>query len=135
MTNQDIVNRFFECYMNRDMDGVKQVMDEQVQWFFLGQHKLAGIKKGITQVIDFFDRMGSIMQKSKPDIEKLIVAEKDNYLIECQHIRTNREDGINIDHHVTVLWTFKDGKIISGRHFFADPESVDIYFNVVASIE
>ena len=75
--------------------------------------------------------MGSIMSKSKPAIEILIVAEKENYFIESQHIKKNREDGINIDHHVSVLWTMKNGKIICGRHFFADPEAVDNYFNAV----
>jgi len=96
-----------------------------------GRHKHAGVKKGIDEVIKFFDTMGGIMSKSRPTIEKLIVAEKDNYLIECQHIKTNREDGINIDHYASVLWTIENGRIIMGRHFFADPESVDWYFNTV----
>lgn len=131
MTNQDIVNKFFDCYMQRDLDGVKNVMAADVVWYFMGRHKLAGTKKGIDEVIKFFDTMGGIMAKSRPTIEKLIVAEKENYLIECQHIRTNREDGINIEHYVSVLWTIENGKIVSGRHFFADPESVDGYFNAV----
>ena len=131
MTNQDIVNKFFDSYMKRDLDAVKNVMAPNVVWYFMGRHKLAGTKIGIDEVIKFFDTMGGIMAKSKPAIEKLIVAEKGNYLIECQHISTNREDGINIEHHVSVLWTIENGKIVSGRHFFADPESVDRYFNAV----
>ena len=106
-------------------------MAPNVVWYFMGRHKLAGTKNGIDEVIKFFDTMGGIMAKSKPAIEKLIVAEKGNYLIECQHISTNREDGINIEHHVSVLWTIENGKILSGRHFFSDPESVDRYFNAV----
>jgi ketosteroid isomerase-like protein len=132
MTNQEIINKFFDCYSKRDINGIKEVMAENVVWYFLGEHKLAGIKNGITELINFFDTMGGIMSKSKPSIEKLIVADKDNYVIECQHIKTNREDGINIDHHVSVLWTFEKGKIISGRHFFADPTAVNNYFNAVA---
>jgi|KBSSwiStaDraftv2_1062776.scaffolds.fasta_scaffold25301_3 ketosteroid isomerase-like protein len=131
MTNQDIIDKFFDSYMKRDLDGVKNVMAPNVVWYFLGRHKHAGVKKGIDEVIKFFDTMGGIMSKSRPAIEKLIVAEKDNYLIECQHIKTNREDGINIDHYASVLWTIENGKIIMGRHFFADPESVDWYFNTV----
>ena len=131
MTNQDIVNKFFDSYMKRDLDAVKNVMAPNVVWYFMGRHKLAGTKNGIDEVIKFFDTMGGIMAKSKPAIEKLIVAEKGNYLIECQHISTNREDGINIEHHVSVLWTIENGKILSGRHFFSDPESVDRYFNAV----
>ena len=131
MTNQDIINKFFDSYMKRDLDGVRNVMAANVVWYFMGQHKLAGTKNGIDEVIGFFDTMGGIMSKSRPTIEKLIVAEKDKYFIECQHIKTNREDGINIDHFATVLWTIENGKIISGRHFFADPESVAWYFNTV----
>ena len=131
MTNQDIVNKFFDSYMKRDLEGVKKVMAPDVVWYFMGRHKHAGIKNGIDEVIRFFDTMGAIMSKSKPAIDKLIVAEKVNYLVECQHIKTNREDGINIDHYVSVLWTIENGRIVSGRHFFADPESVDWYFNSV----
>ncbi len=130
-TKQELIDAFFEAYSKRDINGIKQVMSENVTWSFLGQHKLAGIKNGIVEVIAFFDKMGSIMKESNSDIEKLIIASNDNYLIECQHIKTNREDGINIEHDISVLWTFENGKIISGKHFFADPKSVDTYFNAV----
>ena len=130
-TKQQLVDAFFVAYAKRDKEGIKQVMDENVTWSFLGQHKLAGTKNGIDEVIAFFDNMGSIMNESKTTLEKLIVASNDIYLIECQHIKTNREDGINIEHDVSVLWAFNDGKIISGKHFFADPKAVDTYFNAV----
>jgi uncharacterized protein len=131
MTNQDIINKFFDCYGKRDFETIKEVLAENIVWHFLGSHKLAGEKHGKAELLNFFDVMGAIMSKSKPSVEKLIVAEKDNYVIECQHIKTNREDGLNIDHHVTVLWTIENGKIVSGRHFFADPKAVDDYFNAV----
>jgi hypothetical protein len=108
-------------------------MSDEVTWYFLGHHKFAGVKNGIDEVIAFFDKMGSIMTKSRPVIDKLIVSENDNFVVECQRIKINREDGINIDHHVCVLWNFENGKIKSGRHFFADPEAADKYFNAVAS--
>lgn len=131
-SNEELVNKFFDGYLKHDFEAIKKVMDDDVTWSFLGQHKLAGVKNGVREVVTFFDVMGKIMNKSNPTVEKLIVASNDNYFIECQHIKTNREDGNNIDHHVCVLWTFKDGKIISGMHFFADPKAVDSYFNKVA---
>ena len=131
-SNQDIVDKFFDAYIKHDFEALKKVMVEDVTWNFRGNHKLAGVKKGIIEIVGFFDIMGEIMSKSNPTIEKLMVCSKDQYLIEFQHIKTNREDGNNIDHHVCVLWTIKDGKIISGRHFFADPPAVDTYFNAVA---
>lgn len=131
-TNQDIINKFFDSYSKRDFDGIRQVMADNVSWSFLGQHKLAGVKNGIEQVVAFFDTMGGIMSKSKPSVDKLVLGSNDNYVVECQHIKTDRQDGNNIDHYVCVLWTFDNGKIISGRHFFADPQSADKFFNAVA---
>lgn len=135
MKNQQIIDRFFEAFMKHDMDGVRKVMHEDVVWTFNGQHPLAGEKKGIEDLVWFFGQMNAIMQESKPTVDKIIVASEGNYTIECQHIRTNRADGNNIDHHACVLWTFKDGKIISGRHFFADPQAVDRYFTAVTEIK
>ncbi len=132
-SNLEIVNKFFAAYMKRDVSGIRQVMADDVSWTFLGRHRLAGIKNGVEEVIAFFDRMGEIMSTSKPTIRKFIVAENDDYVVECQHIRTNREDGINIEHDVCVLWTIKGGKIVAGRHFFADPEAVDEYFDAVTA--
>jgi ketosteroid isomerase-like protein len=114
------------------MNAIRDVMAENVTWYFPGQHPLAGVKKGIEEVIAFYDQVGKIMSKSNPKTEKIMVAEKDNHLIECIHSKTNRDDGNNLDHQACVLWTFEDGKIIEGRHFFADQEAVNRYFTAVA---
>jgi ketosteroid isomerase-like protein len=134
-TNQQIVERFFEAYGKRDQAGVHQVMAEDVKWYFLGNHPFAGVKNGVKEVIDFFDAMARTMGESKPTIEKPIVCENENHLIECVHTKSNRTDGINIDHHACVLWTFENGKIIEGRHFFADPQAVDRYFTEVSKVQ
>jgi ketosteroid isomerase-like protein len=134
-SNEDIIKNFFEAYEKHDMKAIKRVMSEDVKWYFLGRHPLAGIKNGVEEVVAFFDTMAGIMKKSKPQIDKLITASNENHFIECQHIQTNREDGNNISHHVSVLWTIEGGKIISGRHFFADPEAVDSYFTRVVEEE
>ena len=127
-SNQEIVDRFFEAYKKRDFEAVAKVMSDDVTWFFMGRHPLAGIKTGIKEVIDFYDRMGKIMARSNPKVEKLMVSEKEDHLIECIHSKTNSTDGNNLDHFACVLWTFEEGKIIEGRHFFADPPAVDTYF-------
>ncbi len=130
-SNQKIVDAFFAAYGKQDKEGIRKVMAEDAKWYFIGRNPLAGIKNGIQEIVSFFDTMGKIMGSSKPVIEKLIVSENESYFIECSHIKTNRPDGINVDHHVSVLWTIKDGRIIEGRHFFADPVALDEYFNDV----
>lgn len=134
-TNQAIVDRFFEAFGKQDMNGIKQVMSEKVKWYFMGRHPYAGVKNGLSEVIEFFNIMGKLMGTAKPNVEKPIVSENENHLIECVHTKANRPDGISLDHFASVLWTFENGKIIEGRHFFADPEAVDEYFNAVAEVE
>ena len=132
VNNQEIVNKFFEAYIKRDLEEIRKVMSEKVTWTFLGQHKLAGVKKGLDEVIAFFDLMGKIMSTSNPKVEKLVIGSNDNYLIEYQSIKTNRSDNNNIEHEICVLWTFEEGKIISGKHFFSEAEKADNFFNLVS---
>ena len=132
MKHQETVDAFFKAYGEHDIKAIKKVMDEHVKWYFMGNHPLAGIKNGVDEVVDFFDQMGKIMATSKPTIEKPIVAENKDYLVECVHTQTNNPDDINIDHMACVLWTFRNDKIIEGRHFFGDPERVSKYFTAMA---
>jgi len=131
-TNQEIIDIFFDAYKDHDMSGIRKVMADNVTWYFLGKSPVAGVKKGINEVIEFFDTMGKIMGQSNTKMDKLIVAENDHYFIECQRSKTNRKDGNNLEHYNAVLWTIENGKIIEGRHFFADPQAVDKYFSAVA---
>src|SRR5437868_13428643 len=130
--NQEIVDAFFEAYNKHDMKAIRKVMAENITWYFEGQNPMAGVKKGVEEVVEFFDTMAKIMQKSRPEMDKLIVADNERYFIECQHSRTHRQDDNNLDHYTVVLWTIENGKIIEGRHFFADPQGVDKYFSAVA---
>lgn len=132
-SKQDIINKYFDYYSKKDFTGLKEIMSENVTWYFLGQHPLAGIKRGIKEVVDFFDQVGKIMKESKPNVEKLIVSENDRYLIECIHSKTNRSDNNNLEHYACVLWTIEDEKIIEGRHFFSDQQAINKYFTALAT--
>jgi len=131
-TKQSIVDAFFAAYAKKDFASLETVMDENATWYFLGNHPLAGVKQGIPAIVEFFDAMGKIMATSAPSVQKLIVAENEHYLIECIHSKTNRTDGIQLEHMASVLWTFRNDKITEGRHFFSDPNAMDDYFNAVA---
>jgi ketosteroid isomerase-like protein len=133
-TNEAVIGNFFEAYSKHDFDAIRKVMSEDVIWVFMGQHPLAGVKNGIEDVVAFFDNMAEIMGSSKVKAEKLVTGSNDNFLVECQHITTSREDGNNIDHHICVLWTFENNKIKEGRHFFADPHAADQFFSAVSPI-
>ncbi|AOP35286.1 hypothetical protein A0128_16410 [Leptospira tipperaryensis] len=132
--NLEIIDRFFDAYVQRDWTSLKKVLSQDAKWSFPGQHPYSGMKNGFEEVIHFFDTMSSVMGKSNVKAEKLIVSANDDYVIESQHIFTNREDGINLNHLVCVLWKFADGKIVEGVHFFASPVEADSFFTKISQI-
>lgn len=52
----------------------------------------------------------------------------DGYIVECQNVWTDREDGVTLDHHRCVLWKFENGKIVEGKHFAEDQYKADAFF-------
>ena len=129
--NLQIIEKFFEAYGKHDLNGVRQVMAENATWTFRGRHPLAGVRHGLQEVLASFDTMGEIMGRSYVNVGKLVVGANEDYVVECQHVWTNRAEGPNLDHVECVLWRFADGKIVEGTHFFADPQQVDNFFTGV----
>jgi ketosteroid isomerase-like protein len=126
--NLELINRFFEAYGKRDLDGVRATMEKNVQWIFPGHHPLSGTKNGVDEVLEFFDAMGTIMADSNIQVENLVTGVNDDYVVECQHLITRREDGNNLDHFWSILWTFRNGKIAGGRHLAGDQHAADTFF-------
>lgn len=128
-TNLSIIDKFFDAFSRHDINDLQKVLSEDIKWIFPGKNPLSGTKQGIEGVISFFDRMGDIMGKSDLEVERLVMGVNDDYVSECQHIITNRECGINIDQYMCVLWKFKDGKIIEGKHFTTGQYELDSFFS------
>lgn len=131
MENLKLIDCFFEAYGSRNLEALKGVVGEDFIWSFPGRNPLSGIKRGISEVVGFFDAMGKIMGDSNITVEKLVMGANDDYVLECQHVKSNRQDGIDLDHQWCVLWRFKEGKITEGKHFAADQYHADHFFNQI----
>jgi uncharacterized protein len=132
--NLELIDKFFEAYGKRDLNGLRQVLAEDAKWVFPGRHPLSGTRTGIDEVVALFDTLGEIMGKSNIQVEKLVMGVNDDYVVEGQHIWTNREDGNNLDHQWCVLWKFEKGKIVEGRHLAADQHAVDKFFTSISGV-
>jgi len=130
--NITIVNSFFEAYGKRDMDALHNIVAENVQWIFPGHHNFSGVRNGFDEVIAFFDTMGPVMSNSGIKAERLFMEANEKYVVEYQHIWTNRTDGNNLDHHWCVTWKIKNNKIVEGRHFAGDQHNVDRFFHKIS---
>ena len=129
--NLDLIDQFFAAYGKRDLAGLRDVLAENATWTFPGHHPLSGIKVGIEAIVAFFDAVGSIIASSLPNVEKLVMGVNERYVVECQHIHTNRADGPNLDQQMCVLWSFANGKIASGQHLAADQDALDEFYTTL----
>jgi uncharacterized protein len=129
--NLDLIDRFFAAYSSHDREGLRAVLAKNATWTFPGHHPLGGSKVGIDEIVVFFDAIGSVMGGTNASVEKLVMGVNDEYIVECQHIRTSRTDGPNLDQELCVLWSFENGKIASGKHLAADQDALDAFFTTV----
>jgi ketosteroid isomerase-like protein len=132
LSKQAIVTKFFDAYNLKDRDALKSVMSESITWIFPGSNPFIGTKKGISEVLRFFDNMGTVMNRSHAKTKPIISCENGNYFIECQQIQTDKIHEHGLDQPICVLWKFRNNKIVEGRHFFSDPAAADIFFNNIA---
>jgi len=126
--NLNLIDQFFAAYGKRDLAGLQGILAEDATWTFPGHHPLSGTKRGIDQIVAFFDTVGTIMGSSQPAVEKLVLGVNEQYVVECQRVRTNRAAGPNLDQQMCVLWSFADSKLTSGRHLAADQDALDAFY-------
>jgi uncharacterized protein len=129
--NLERIDAFFAAYGKRDHEALRQVLADNATWTFPGHHPLSGTKIGIDEVVALFDAIGSVMGSSNANVEKLVIGANEQYIAECQYIRTNRVEGPNLDQQLCVLWSFENGKIVSGRHLAADQDALDMFFTTL----
>jgi ketosteroid isomerase-like protein len=123
--NLDIINKFFDAYGRKDLEGIKDVVASNVKWTIPGHHPLSGTKSGINEVISFFDLLGRSDFKAEP----IIFGVNDNYVVDCHRGWSNRQDGNNVDMLWCLLWKIENGKIIEVVNFAGDQHVADLFFH------
>jgi uncharacterized protein len=124
----DLIDKFFEAYGKRDLEALRRVVAENVKWIYPGPPPLGGTKVGVDQVVAFFDAMGNIMGRSNPQVDRLVIGANEHYVVECQHVKTNRAEGNNLDIDLCVLWKMENGKIVEGKHMTDDQPALYAFF-------
>ncbi len=67
------------------------------------------------EIVAFFDAVGNVMGSSNANVEKLVMGVNEQYVVECQHVRPSRTDGLNLDQQLCVLWSFENGKYFTSH--------------------
>lgn len=121
--NVALVRQFFKYYAKGDIVGLRSIMSQDVEWNVPGRHPLAGTKKGIEEVIAYYNQL----QKANFKAEVMILEGNENYVIDC-HRGWAKLQGFAIDIKWVLLYTIENGKIKSMTTFPSDQHAADAYF-------
>jgi ketosteroid isomerase-like protein len=91
MSNLASIRRFFEAYARKDVGAVREVMAEDIVWTIPGHHPLSGSKRGIDEVLAFFDQLARAKFRAQP----LVIAESGDYVVDHHRGWSEADEGID----------------------------------------
>ncbi len=118
-----LVQKMFEAYANGDTEMLKEVVAEDVEWHIPGRHPLAGTKRGLDELSEFFKALHGAGFKA----EVMIMAANDNYVIDAHRGWSTTGKG-DVDLNWVLLYQIIDGKIQRIQNFSGDLYVSDEFF-------
>lgn len=129
MSNLSKIQDFFSAYAAKDVTAVRGVMSEDIIWRIPGHHPLAGEKRGIDEVLAFFDQLAKAGFQAQP----IVVVEQRDYVVD--HHRGWSTVGSGIDLTWCLVFRFDSGKIKEVTNFCEDQHKADIFFYEVYKLK
>jgi hypothetical protein len=121
-THLSKIQDFFNAYASKNVAGVRSVMADDIVWRIPGHHPLAGEKRGIDEVLAFFDQLSKAGFKAEPRV----VVEQGDYVID--HHRGWSDAGSRLDLTWCLVFRFEDGKIKEVTNYCEDQHKADLFF-------
>lgn len=116
------IEDFFAAYAAQDVPRVSQVLAEDATWFIPGHHPLAGTKRGVVEIMAFFDQLAKANFKAEPKA----IALSGDYVID--HHRGWSEEGPGLDITWCLVFRFENGRIKEVTNLSSDQHKADLFF-------
>ncbi|QQQ77715.1 nuclear transport factor 2 family protein [Saccharothrix sp. 6-C] len=119
----DAITKFFAAYATYDLDAMRGVMTDDIEWTIPGHHPLSGTKRGVEEVAAFFTELGKAGFQADP----LFLEANEEYVVDVHRGWTTAGEG-KVDTLWALLWHFDaDGKIDRVVNLSADQHQMDSY--------
>ncbi|MEV0145040.1 MULTISPECIES: nuclear transport factor 2 family protein [unclassified Nonomuraea] len=119
----EAIGRFFTAYAADDLDGIAQVLAEDVQWTIPGHHPLSGVKHGVEEVVAFFTQLA----KSGFQADPMFLEANEEYVVDVHRGWTTEGIG-KVDTLWALVWHFNaDGKVDKVVNLSADQHQMDAF--------
>ena len=122
--NVKLIESFFTAYSKADFEGIQKVMDKNVEWHIPGNHPYSGIKKGIKELMEYFEKLNDFGFKA----EQIVMGVNDNYVIDCHRNWSTSETHGSLNALSCLLWKIEGNKIVEVINFPQEQSLVDDFF-------
>jgi len=118
-----VIERFFTAYAAHDVAGIASTLARDVLWTIPGRHPLSGTKRGIEEVLAFFDQLGKAGFKADP----LFLGANEAYVVDVHRGWSTALEG-KVDTLWALVWHFDaDGKVDQVTNLCGDQAQMDQY--------
>ena len=119
----DAINKFFAAYATYDLDGMRAVLTDDVEWSIPGHHALSGTKHGVEEVAAFFTQLGKAGFQAEP----LCLEANEEYVVDIHRGWTTEGNG-KVDTVWALVWHFdREGKVDRVMNLSGDQHQMDAY--------
>lgn len=120
--NIDKVQQFFAAYAAEDVSAVSRILAPDIEWFIPGHHPLSGTKRGIDEVLAFFDQLAKAGFQAEP----YCIAAEGDFVID--HHRGWSEEGAGLDITWCLVFRFENGLLKQVTNLSSDQHKADLFF-------
>ena len=123
--NLTLIHHFFQAYAAQNLDEIKTILSEDIQWHIPGKHPLSGTKRGIEEVLSYFAALNKFAFGAEP----IVMGVNDQYVIDCHKNESRISNGQNFSGLSCLLWRIENNKIVEVHNFPQDQFKVDAFFS------
>lgn len=115
------IHAFFEAYAKHDLAGIAAVLDDDVAWTIPGRHPLSGTKRGVGEVVAFFEQLGKAGFQAAP----MFLESNAEYVVDIHRGWSTSLEG-RVDTIWALVWHFNArGKVDSVINLCGDQAQMD----------
>jgi uncharacterized protein len=121
--NIEAIDAFFAAYASYDLDQMRKVLADDLEWTIPGHHPLSGTKRGVEEVAAFFTQLGKAGFQADP----LFLEANDEYVVDVHRGWTTEGVG-QVDTLWALVWHFNaDGKADRVVNLSGDQHQMDAF--------
>jgi uncharacterized protein len=119
----EAIDAFFAAYASYDLDQMRKVLADDIEWTIPGHHPLSGTKRGVEEVAAFFTQLGKSGFQAAP----LFLETNDEYVVDIHRGWTTEGVG-RVDTLWALVWHFNaDGKVDRVANLSGDQHQMDAF--------